>query len=421
MPRVRNKKEFTYSNGFRLTDGLFSSFLLYNPNTKKNERFSINPPVHDLKDALSARKQAELRLGIAQAKAKKRFEFLQKFSDQEKLFESYAKHRQKVAKKSWKEDVSRMKCYVFPFFIGQLNLNHPSLWFEHWQEFQNSLGKPIRRNTKTKELSVNSKDNIIRAANSFIAFCELSEGGTPIKRLPEFKFEEKGRRGAESVYTDSEIAKVVKEFIEKGFEKYAHLFRILSNTGLRVSEGIGLMTVDVIIGSTPAQEKWIFNALKDKTDLFGYILLKSQPADPNNLIINGEVRRAPLKKRKRIAPENNRVIPLIDLETTKLLKQLKTQSNEIGLLFEGCTYREFYKLFTEIKAKLKLKKERDLHSLRHTFATRFTKLCDGDPRIAEKVLGHSDPKMTQRYNHLANELDSLSQTDSDEIKPIKIV
>lgn len=421
MPRINGKKkQFSYDSGFRLTDGFYSSFLLYNPITKKNERFSINPAVHSKKEAQAERKKIELQLGIAQVRAKKRFEFLQKFNDQAKLFESYEKWRQKSAKNSWKEDVSRMRCYVFPYFIGQLNLSHPSLWFEHWQSFQDHLGTPIRKNTKGKELTVNSKDNIIRTANSFISFVEMSEGGSPIKRLPEFKFEDKGRRGVESVYSQTEIDKVILEFNKLGFEQYGFLFFILSLTGMRVSEGIGLLAQDIVIGQTPTQEKWIFNALKDKTELFGFILLKSQPFDANHLVINGEAKRAPLKKRKRIAPEFNRVIPLIDMELTKTLSKLKKQAGPTGLLFEGCSYRVFYKLFTNIRKTVKLSKEKDIHSLRHTFATRFAKLCDGDPRIVEKVLGHSDPKMTVRYNHLASELDSLDIQDSDEIKPLKL-
>lgn len=421
MPRINGKKkQFSYDSGFRLTDGLYSSFLLYNPITKKNERFSINPSVHSKKEAQSERKKIELQLGIAQARAKKRFEFLQKFNDQSKLFDSYQTWRQKVAKNSWKEEVSRMTCYVFPYFIGQLNLNHPSLWFEHWQSFQDHLGTPIRKNTKGKELSVNTKDNIIRAANSFITFVEMSEGGSPIKRLPEFKYEEKGRRGAESVYSQSEIDKVVTEFQKSGHEKYAALFYILSMTGLRVSEGIGLLAQDIVVGQVPPQEKWIFTALKDKTELYGFILLKSQPFDSNHLVINGVAKRAPLKKRKRIAPEYNRLIPLIDEKLTRLLSGLKKQAGSTGLIFEDCTYREFYKIFTNVRTTVKLSKEKDIHSLRHTFATRLAKLCDGDPRIVEKVLGHSDPKMTVRYNHLANELDTLEIKDSDDIKPLKL-
>lgn len=424
MPKVKLQKEIIHRDGFRLVDGLYTSFVLYNPNSKKNQRITINPATPDLNAAIKFKNKIELNLGIVQARAKKRFEFLQKFNDQSALFDSYIKWRQKTAKNSWSEDVSRMRCYVFPYFIGILSLNHPALWYEHWQSFQDSLGEPIRNNTKTKTLSVNSKDNIIRAANSFITYVETTEGGSPIKRLPEFKFEEKGRRGAESVYKIDELKAVYEEF-EKINPKYAALFLILANTGMRVSEAIGLLSTDININQIPQQEKWIFNSLKDKTDIFGFILLKSQPVDSNNLVIGGEVKRAPLKKRKRIAPEFNRVIPLIDLETTKKLALLQKEASLHDLLFEGCTYRIFYKLFTEIKTKLKLPKQRDIHSLRHTFATNFARLCDGDPRIIEKVLGHSDRKMTERYNHLAAELDSLANNknnviDLNKIKPMKI-
>lgn len=417
-----SRQKITYKDGFRLTDEHYSSFLIYNPVTKKNERIAIDPPTKDLDKVQSIRKNIQIKYGIAQIRAKKRFEFLQKFSDQEKLFESFKEHRQKVAKRSWKDEVSRMNCYVFPFFIGKMNLNHPSQWFEYWREFQQALNKPIRNNTKEKkQLSINSKDNIIRAANAFITFIELMENGSPLKRLPEFKYEEKGQRGVESVYTQDEIEIVYQEFLKAKQPKYAALWLILANTGMRVGEGIGIMFDDVIFNAVPTQEKWIFKALQDKTKMFGYILLKSQPLDSNHLIIDGKVKRIPLKKRKKISPEYNRVIPLIDLPTAKTLQELKKEVTQHNLLFEGCSYRVFYKLFTTIKNKLGLDKNKDIHSLRHTFATRFTKLCDGDPRLAEKVLGHSDPKMTQRYNHLANEMESSSLANNDEeLKELKI-
>jgi integrase len=418
----KTRQKISYSGGFRLTDGYYTSFIIYNPTLKKNERITIIPKTQDLETALAFRKNIEIKYGITQIRAKKRFEFLQKYNDQQKLFESYIEHRKKVAKRSWKDEASRLTCYVFPYFIGNLNLNHASQWFEYWREFQYSLKSCIRNNTKTpKELTVNSKDNIIRAANSFISYVELVENGSPLKKLPEFKYEEKGQRGIESVYTSEEIDLVYREFIELNETKYADLWLILSKTGMRVGEGIGLMFEDVVFNSVPTQEKWIFKALQGKTEMYGYILLKSQPLDVNKLIIKGTVKRAPLKKRKKISPEYNRVIPLIDLNTAKTLQKLKNEVSSYNLLFEGCSYRVFYKLFVNIKKKLRLDKNRDIHSLRHTFATQFTKLCDGDPRLAEKVLGHSDPKMTIRYNHLANEMESSSLAENDaDVQPLKI-
>lgn len=419
------KSEIKYENRFRISNGFYKSVMLYNPITKKNTRYAINPAVASKKDAEKIKRQLELQLGILQAKSKKRFEFLQKFNNQEKLFEAFKEYRAKNNPRSFNQDVSWMKNYVFPFFIGKLNLNHPSMWFEHWQEFHEEIKIPIRRNTKGRELSTNSKDNIVRAANAFICFVEQKEMGSPIKRIPQFKNEEKGARGIESLYTESEINSVVREFRSRGHVVYGDLFYIISNTGQRVGEAMGLFDLDVIIGVVPKQEKWIFYTLKDKTEIFGYILLKSQPFNLNHMIIDGVAKRYPLKGRKKIAAEYNRIIPIISLETAKLFQKYKRSVRASGLLFEGCGYSEFYSIFNEIKAGLNLPRERDFHSLRHTFATRFVRLCDGDPRIAEKVLGHSDAKLTQRYNHLAEELEALNQHRSlssieFEIEPIKI-
>ncbi len=328
MARPKGKERtIEYKDGFRIVDGKYSSFLLYNPVSQKNQRFAIDPAVNSLDKAEKLKRAEELKLGIAQTRAKKRFEFLEKFHDQDKLFQAFILYRKKAASKSWTEEASRLRCYVFPYFIGQLSLNHPSQWYEYWQTFHDFLenAKPIRKNTKGKKLSANTRDLIVRAANAFIAFVDLKENGGPIKRLPEIKFEEKAPRGTEAVYLESEVSAVIEKFEKLDLSHYAELTYILSKTGMRVSEGLGLISTDVILGEVPLQEKWIFNALKDKTKFYGYILLKSQPFDSNHMVIDGVAKRAPLKKKKKIAPENNRVIPIMDKKLAEILKSRKAQ------------------------------------------------------------------------------------------------
>jgi integrase len=253
---------------------------------------------------------------------------------------------------------------------------------------------------------VNTKNNVVKSANSFIAFVDSKESGAPIKRLPEFKFEEIGRRGVESIYSENDIKKLTEELEQPASD----LFYTLAHTGMRVGEAIGLQNSDVILGEIPDQGRWIFKQLQDnKCSLYGYILLKSQPKDSNNP--TGE--RVPLKGRKTIAPEYNRIIPIIDETLAEMLLERVKTGNE--LIFEGYSYQHFY-----LSLK-KLAPRRDVHSLRHTFTTRFVRLCDGDPRAVEKVLGHSKSKVTEIYNHLAQELESKSKSSvPDKIKKIKI-
>jgi hypothetical protein len=104
----RPKKEISYSEGFRLADGLYKSFLIYNPKTKKNQRIEIKPPTADLKKAESVRRATELKYDVIKIRAEKRFKFLQEYNDQEKLFNAFVDYRKKAAKRSWSEEVSRV-------------------------------------------------------------------------------------------------------------------------------------------------------------------------------------------------------------------------------------------------------------------------------------------------------------------------
>lgn len=399
-----------YQDGIRISkDGKPLSFVIYNTNLKKNKRIHFPKYITILEQAQEYRKNELIKAGTSKARAQKRHEFLNKYFDQDTLFSAYSKERSRSAPRSYQMDISRLKNYVLPFFVGQKNCNHPSQWFSYWKEFQEHLKND---GIKVKKMAINSVNNVIKSANSYIAFVELEESGEPIKRIPELKYDEKGARGKEAVYSDEECEK-----LEEAFGEYnlGLLIKLLRYTGMRIGEALSLRKTDVIIGSIPQGEKWIFRALQDSNvEFFGYILLKSQLEDLDNL----KSKRVALKGRKSIKPENNRVIPLINKELSEAL--LKLSMNNEELLF-NVEYRIVYTALLEARKKLNWNQTKDLHSLRHTFTTRFVRMCGGDPRIVEKVLGHSKPKITQNYNHLADELEASNVNVPSEVKPLKIV
>jgi len=183
----------------------------------------------------------------------------------------------------------------------------------------------------------------------------------------------------------------------------------------RIGEALSLRKSDVIIGSVPQGEKWIFRALQDSNiEFFGYNLLKSQLADLDDL----KSKREALKGRKSIKPENNRIIPIINKQLAEEL--LKSSQGNDELIF-NIQYSIVYSALIEARKKLNWSQTKDLHSLRHTFTTKFVRMCGGDPRIVEKVLGHSKPRVTQIYNHLADELEASVSNLPSEVKPLKIV
>ena len=117
-----------------------------------------------------------------------------------------------------------------------------------------------------------------------------------------------------------------------------------------------------------------------------------------------------LKGRREISPLFNRYIPLIDEQITTdivALIESKVRAEIAGpdnLIF-GFKKMEFYMALSGILKAMNLK-DKDVHSCRHTFATWLTRMCGGDRRVSEDVLGHSSSDVNKRYVHLAEELEA---------------
>jgi site-specific recombinase XerD len=93
-------------------------------------------------------------------------------------------------------------------------------------------------------------------------------------------------------------------------------------------------------------------------------------------------------------------------ERTKHLLKVYIQLYHPKLwLFEGkdgghLTVRSIQEVFYKAKEKMRIDKNVSIHSLRHSFATHL--LENGtDIRYIQELLGHSNPKTTQIYTHIA--------------------
>lgn len=68
-----------------------------------------------------------------------------------------------------------------------------------------------------------------------------------------------------------------------------------------------------------------------------------------------------------------------------------------------------------IKMRANLPKETRPHDLRHTFASRLLSSGKVDIYQMQKLLGHQDIRMTERYSHLADETLRKAAQSADEI------
>jgi len=97
-----------------------------------------------------------------------------------------------------------------------------------------------------------------------------------------------------------------------------------------------------------------------------------------------------------------------------------------GRLFSDC-YAEFEKAIR--RAHIKLPAGQSTHVLRHTFASHFM-MNGGNILVLQRILGHTDIKMTMRYAHFApdhledtvwlNPITALKDVHKQSIEPLYI-
>ncbi|MDC9591216.1 tyrosine-type recombinase/integrase [Xenorhabdus sp. XENO-10] len=93
--------------------------------------------------------------------------------------------------------------------------------------------------------------------------------------------------------------------------------------------------------------------------------------------------------------KRNRTVPI----SQDLYDEIYTKSSKKGKLFTPC----YYAFRSAInRAKIELPDGQLSHVLRHTFASHFM-MNGGNILVLQRILGHTDIKMTMRYSHFAPE------------------
>lgn len=357
--------------------------------------------------------------------------WVKQFNQSHKDLKEFRDWREKKGVEYYKSEYGHLKNHVFPFFLVELHVKDPQQWHIYFDEFKEWLDErePLRNNSSNAYLSDNTKNNIIRAMHAFFDYLERFQKVGPFRRCD--LYDESGFRGIDELIDDDENRFLQQKLAEISLEHVIY-WRLLHRAGLRPNEGLGLHLDSIIFGSWPKEEAWAGEKIiKAGYQIYGYIYLKDQPKSYSLRDKNGHVARKPLKSKKKISPENSRIIPILGSDLAKDLLELKKRqkiqyekgawgSDREDYLLFGFTYQQIAtlvrRLFDEYGDKRK-----SLYCLRHTFITDFSDAFGGDTRLAEIVVGHSDEKMMLRYNKLRQRHEErmkleLQNQDLDELE-----
>ncbi|WP_455863799.1 phage integrase [Pantoea agglomerans] len=216
----------------------------------------------------------------------------------------------------------------------------------HYRERR--LSGQIENGYKTSEKSLKVKVGTVNREHCFLraVFNELERLGeitypNPLKNIREFDEPEKEM----SWLTDAQILRLLTACDLHGNPELTLIVRICLSTGARWSEAAGL---------------------------------KASQISPNKItFINTKGKK-------------NRTVPIGD----QLYNDLKDKE---GSFFSEC-YRQFYRVIR--LAAIELPEGQMSHVLRHSFASHFM-MAGGNIVVLQRILGHSDIRVTMRYAHFA--------------------
>lgn len=218
-----------------------------------------------------------------------------------------------------------------------------------WAHYRDRrLTGQIANGYKTSEKSLKVSIGTVNCEHAFLraVFNELTRLGevnypNPLKNIREFDEPEKEM----SWLTDDEVKRLMGACRGHGNPELTLIVKICLSTGARWSEAANL---------------------------------KKSQLSPNKItFVNTKGKK-------------NRTVPISD----ELYKELISRD---GKPFEQC-YRQFYRVIKI--AELQLPEGQMSHVLRHTFASHFM-MGGGNIIVLQRILGHSDIRVTMRYAHFA--------------------
>lgn len=398
-------------------NSIYYSFIYWCPKTGKRIRLrksEVPQTINSDQDAEAFCKLKEAELAVFSLKVKRDLDWKHKYYDFAQLLELYTNKRKVEAPNSWQTDIYYLEQYVFTFFLTIKSSNNLNDWELHLEELRDWLEKDaelVKQKGKNTRLAYATKNACIKSLNRFlITMVRLQKMKGPAPRCSMFPKHKLNRKGIEAYISNSEFNNVYAK-LQTIDKEVADFYLVLINTGLRLNECLGLAASHIFKGA-PTE----VNLLKmlDRFSLTSHIhiILDSQPADCSEVRnADGKVIRKPLKHRKKIEPKNNRIIPVSDIDTAKILAdrfnaQAKHIKNELYgkdrsqyLLFNGLDKNRVSSKLRKAYDELNLP-AKSPHDCRHTFCTNLISRTEGHHFLAKYILGHTDIATTENYLHL---------------------
>lgn len=220
----------------------------------------------------------------------------------------------------------------------------------------------------SKTHNAKGTNNIMTALKAI--FSEAVKDGFLVKSPAAFMKKLSEDNPVESYWTKAEIDQFFRGSIHNPLYD---LFLIALNTGMRRGELAGL--------------KW------DRVDLSLNQITISRTRDVDGL-------------KERTKTKLKRVIPMNQLVKMTLLKLFQERKGSEFVFVRSddspLEVHHIYRDFGKAQAKAGITNKIRFHDLRHTFASQFM-MNNGNVFDLQKILGHTDIKMTMRYAHYSPE------------------
>lgn len=387
-------------------------FMYYDAVHKKNVRLRVGEiPSNILTDADADNfcKIKEGEIDSARLRIERRLAWKSRYYNFDSLLDTFKSVRLMESPNNWQNDIYYLEQYVFDFFLNHNSYSNINDWYLHYEDFKNWLNttKTARGNN---HLAYSTKNQIIKSMNAFLKILKRRNLIERHEQCFQFARHLEKTKDVEAVISESDKDIIFATLLETS-KVSAYFFKVLTDTGLRINEGLGLSLDDLVQGQV--NNKSLNKQLeKEGIEYFGYLNLQSQPKSRMELRgVDGIVARKPLKGKKTISSQNSRTIPIFRKETFNMLaelwitqkanfdKKLYGSDPKNYLLFDGLNKNIFGNHLREACQRNKIRPYTP-HCCRHTFATEFTGMVMGNIFLCSLVLGHADTSTTRKYIHL---------------------
>lgn len=437
-------------------NGLYGYYQIsfWDKKVKKNVKIPKKTTLHikTMDEAKEFQKKMNYIEETASLKARIRIELLKEHHSFQKLLVSFEEYLFINAQSVQEDYISAMSTYVFYYFLHVLNapaknISNINNWYLYFNQFRRWLEKDAQSERTKKNLSYSTINNIISTLNSFLTCCYEDGVIIELKKCKRFPRKKSGKRTLDD-YIDANEARLVEQHLRlNDKEEIADIFVLLMNSGLRISELLGLSLNDYHHGKEVSHGPTKKALANHDINYYGYIKLTSQVYREKDSVMSVDSKKEfkladqfcigkykdTRIKRKNLKSKNDsnsvRIIPIFDKHTSEILDKYSDKAAKEYLNDKCKSIPEDYLIFSfrhqcviknNIKkafSALKLKPKTP-HCCRHSFATNLVGMTCGDIYLASIVLGHSpgNPEITLRYLHLWEQLaqEKASSTSLDE-------